>query len=129
MTPLKVLYWQDPPNLISDERGMVVTFSVDVYSCFRDRVLQELKTHLTRAQLMKTYADGKLMHVEFAVGDVVFLNLKAYRQTTVAANRNEKLSPHFFGPFEVLSRIGHVACLNCHQILHLVFHVSQLKKR
>ncbi|XP_028785798.1 uncharacterized protein LOC114741715 [Neltuma alba] len=44
----------------------------------------------------------------------------------------KKFTPRFIGPYEILERIGHVACqivLPSHlSSLHDVFHMSQLKK-
>lgn len=71
------------------------------------------------------------MDREFKVGDQVYLKLQPYRQNTVAVGRNLKISTRYFGPFEVLERIGLVAYrLSLQEGLkvHPVFHVSLLKR-
>ena len=50
---------------------------------------------------------------------------------SLAKRVNEKLSPHFYGPFHVLYRVGPMAyrlALPPDCLLHPVFHVSRLKK-
>lgn len=93
--------------------------------------MQLLQQHLHRAQqYMKTQADKKRSFRFFAVGDWVYLKLQPYVQSSVAARANIKLSFKYFGPYEVLRKVGEVAyqlALPEGSVVHHVFHVSQLK--
>lgn len=47
----------------------------------RDEALRQLKEHLLRAQgRMKTQADAKRVDKSFAIGEWVFVKLRAHRQ-------------------------------------------------
>ena len=69
--------------------------------------------------------------MQFEVGDWAYLKLHPYRLCSLAAKRNEKLQPRFYGPFQVQEWIGQVAyrlSLRPTSRVHPVFPVSLLKK-
>jgi len=67
----------------------------------------------------------------FEVGDLVYLRLQPYRQSSLKQKGAEKLKPRFYGPYRVIRRIGQVAYeleLPQGSKIHNIFHVSCLKK-
>jgi hypothetical protein len=80
---------------------------------------------------MKQQADQGRFERQFAEGDQVFLRLQPYKQTSLKDEHYQKRAPKFYGPYTVLKHVGQVAhqlALPNHSKLHLVFHVSCLKK-
>ena len=47
--------------------------------------------------------------MEFEVGDWVYLKLQPYRLRSLAKRPNEKLASRFYGPFQVISKVGAAA--------------------
>jgi hypothetical protein len=98
----------------------------------RKVMLPIFKQHLERAQARMTrQADKKRVERQFMVGDMVYLRLQPYVQTSVAQRSSQKLGFKYFGPFKVLKRIGAVAYklqLPPDARIHPVVHVSQPKQ-
>lgn len=79
---------------------------------------------------MKINADKHRRDVVFNVGDWVYVYLRPYRQLSLHLQRHTKLSRRFFGPFQIIQRIGEVAYkleLPHSSKIHHVFHVSVLR--
>ena len=95
-------------------------------------ILKILKDNLQTAQnQQKLYADQRMVERSFEVGDLVYLRLQPYRQSSIKQKGDEKLKPKFYGPYWVSRRIGEVVYeleLSKDSKIHNVFHISCLKK-
>jgi hypothetical protein len=80
---------------------------------------------------MKHYADKKRSFREFEVGDSVYVKLQPYVQTSIANRSSNKLSFHYFGPYEITEKIGSATyrlALPSSSAIHPIFHLSVLKR-
>lgn len=102
----------------------------------RSLVTKELKTqllrfHLHRAQQrMQSLANKRRSDRQLQVGDWVYLKIQLYRQTTVSNQSFTKLSAKFYGPYQVIQKVGPIAyklLLPPQIFIHPTFHISQLK--
>ena len=129
--PFEIVYGRQPPPLISYGSKKTLNDEVEAMLKERDLALNALKENLSIAQnRMKKMADTKRRELKFKVGDEVYLKLKPYRQRSLACKRSEKLAPKFYGPYKIIEEIGEVAYrlqLPPEDVIHNVFHISQLK--
>ncbi|GJR64602.1 putative reverse transcriptase domain-containing protein, partial [Tanacetum coccineum] len=92
----------------------------------------EIKDRLKAARdRQKRYADKRRKPLEFSVGDYVLLKVSPWKGV-VRFRKKGKLAPRFFGPFEIIEKVGLVAYrLDLPKEfngVHDTFHVSNLKK-
>jgi hypothetical protein len=131
-SPFKALYGCEP-NL-GAMPVMDLEHETEAALILQDRQaqLERLKWHLANAQnRMKMQADRQRSDKEYNVGDKVYLKLQPYAQSSVVNRPCPKLAFKFFGPYEVLERVGTRAyrlALPESSVVHPVFHVSQLKE-
>ncbi|XP_020249899.1 uncharacterized protein LOC109827316 [Asparagus officinalis] len=132
-TPFEAVYGRPPPSLLSYIPKSCKVESVDEALFSKDIVVQFIKDSLKKASAqMKKFPDKHRSHRDFEVGDMVFLKLQPYRKLCVSSYKTHKLSPKYYGPYQVLEKIGEVAYrldLPAHAQIHPVFHISQFKKR
>jgi len=81
MTPFQALYGRLPPLLPNYQGGDALVHEVDNNLMSRDELQPHLKTNLENSiNRMKKTADKNRREVTFAVGDMVLLKLRPYRQ-------------------------------------------------
>jgi hypothetical protein len=132
MSPFRALYGYDAPTFVEtifgDSRVPVAKDWVEE----SQRILRAVKENLQATQnQQKIYADRQRVECSFEVGDLVFLRLQPYRQSSLKRSGAEKLKLRFYGPYIVIRRVGEVTYkleLPLGSKIHNVFHVSCLKK-
>jgi hypothetical protein len=131
LSPFQVMFGKPPPSIPTYVLGSSSVDACDLLLSDREAILALLRKNLTKAQAtMKAAADAHRREVNFDVGTWVYVKLQPYRQISLAGNKYSKLSKRFYGPFQILERIGKVAYkleLPSYSKIHNVFHCSVLK--
>jgi len=132
-TPYEITFGRKPfnyPEYLARKSKLDV---VDDMLTTREDTFRLIRKKLLKAQgLMKKYADAKCRDFVYQVGDWVMVKLRPHRQTSAKpqSHISSKLSKHFYGPLEIIERIGPVAYrlkLPEDARIHPVFHCSILK--
>jgi hypothetical protein len=101
-------------------------------------LLKEMEEHMEKIKKnskasqdrQKIYADKNNMFRVFKVGERVFLKVKM-KKSSLRLGSYPKLAVRYYGPFEILEKIGPIAYMIAFPAsmrVHNVFHVSLLKK-
>lgn len=80
---------------------------------------------------MQQQANKHYRDVQFNVGDQLLVKLQSYRRVSMRQQPYSKLSHHFYGPFEVLEKIGQIAYRlkqPPQSRIHPVFHIFLFKQ-
>ena len=132
MAPIEALYGRPcrSPSCWLDTRDPVLIGAELIEETVKH--VELIKKRMKEAQdRQKSYADIHKRTIEFEVGEHVFLKISPTKGV-MRFGKSGKLSPRYVGPFEILKRVGAVACqLALPPTLtsaHDVFHVSMLKK-
>jgi hypothetical protein len=105
-SPFKALHGVDPsPGFCP---SMSQTDHKEIADLFKEcQLFLEMLRELSKAQnRMKLYADQNRIDRSFQVGEQVLLKLQPYAQSSVVNRSLPKLAFKFFGPYEILEKLG-----------------------
>ena len=110
LTPFEIIYGKPPPTVLDYVAGTTNNEAAQSLLESRHALHSKLQQRLKKAQeTMKHYADAKRDDVSFKVGQWIYVKLRPGRQSSVTGQPLPKLSKHFFGPFQIMERVGAVA--------------------
>lgn len=106
-TPFEVLYGCPPRHMGLDDDVAAPVPDLQEWLAGRAQMQELVQQHLLRTQdQMKRQANKGRSERVFSVGDMVFLKLQPYVQSSLMRRANHKLSFRFFGPYKILEKIG-----------------------
>jgi hypothetical protein len=132
MTPFEALYGRQcrtPLNWI--EPGEKAIFGPDIV-VEAEAMVRRIQENIKATKLrQESYANKRWRPLQFEVGDHVYLKVSPTKGVKRFGVKG-KLSPHYIGPFPILEKCGKVAYKlelpPSLELVHDIFHVSQLKK-
>ena len=103
MTPYEAIYGQAPPVLLPYTPSSSPVQVVDAVLRNHDEFLRMLRENIHMARnRMKRQADQHRSERTFEFGDMVFLRLQPYKQSSLKLKGHHKLAPKFYGPYRIL---------------------------
>jgi hypothetical protein len=131
-SPFEVLYGRQPRHFWFQQGALTRQTELDAWLKDHAQMLPVIRQHLETTQLrIKRQANKHKLERSSAVGDWVYLKLQPYVQTSIATCSSQKLGFKYFSPYQVTKRAGSMSYnlkLPEGTHIHLVVHVSQLKK-
>ena len=132
MVPYEELYgWKRRSPVGWFEVGDHQLLGPDIIKDVVDKVKMIHDQMRTSQSRQKSYVDNRRQKLGFDVGDHVFLKVSPFKGI-MRFGKSGKLSPMYVRPFEILWRYGVVAYELAFPsklaAIHLVFHVSMLRK-
>lgn len=131
-TPFEVIYGHLPREFGIASVDSSTVPDLAAWLKEREVLIEHLQQQLKKAQdRMKAQADRHRTDRSFEVGDMVLLKLQPFIQTSVARRPFQKLAFRYYGPYEVLAKVGAAAYrlkLPDDSRIHPVVHVSLLKR-
>lgn len=110
MIPFEVVYGRRPHVIIKFQPGETEVAAVSQALIDMDELLRQLKFNLQRAQQqMVKYANESRREVQFQEEDMVYLKLRPHRQNSVCTRVFQKLATRYYGPFEILKKVGGIS--------------------
>lgn len=101
------MYGRSLPTLISYYSGASRVDAVDMDLGKQDKLIRDLRMHLSQAQnKMKQLADKHRREWRFVVGQLVYIKFQTCKQITISKHRSHKLFKKFHGPYKVFWKIG-----------------------
>lgn len=132
MTPYEITFGKRPPSIPQYITGTSNVDTVDDFLTNREALFASLRKKLLKAQqTMKNFANNHRHDVSFKVGDWVFVKLRPRRQVSDTGASHPKLMKWYFGPFQIVQKVGPVAYqlqLPVDSRIHPMFHYSLLKQ-